>query len=682
MLTMQRDLLRKRRMKVKEMNPSQYTFLMRQWVQKSGAEVGRPMLEQMIKMGVDPIEVYTIMIKQSIEQAKACSTTEVFEDQGGSEKHVMKALNHLHVMRLKGLTPRSDTYAPIVSWLAESDLLAEIQELLKWIKQDNADACFIDMFKCLGEGGQQDKIKRCFLLLKDFGVNASQLSEYLTGLVHGITRGSKFDDTVNIFRELVESFKLEPTLEAYKALIKYSCQQGEIYRGLDFIKEMSQKGLELAPEIFNPFLLRLVHEKLPTGAFDLFTSMLKMGVQPSVDTYNFLIRACMKANNLEKIFTLLAEMKHSGMEPTTVTYNAVIHAFGSLKRLDSALHVLNEMESDNLMPDADTYKELINACSSQKDCEKALQLFDDMQIRGIKPSEGVYCALVNAIIKSGNLEQAVKIMKKAEKNGTNIGVSTKSTILAGLANDCRLHEAYALLEDIQNGGKMPEPFAYGHLLAAVGRSGDLDGMFKLFEVSKVAWPKRKEEQVKEQQNHWCMSIVESCILHGELRRLVQFLEQVKEEELVIDQNIFFDKIFLHIANGGADTTTMVPEKWGDGFAMLDAMRSLGFHPSRMCLEVLLDCCATMKDSKRAQLVIAEMEKEQIEPNILTMIRLFRVFVAVGEFQRAYFMLGEMNQNDLKDSDIKMLVKAVLDSNSGSAAYSTFYHRILKFLEAL
>ena len=194
------------------------------------------------------------------------------------------------------------------------------------------------------------------------------------------------------------------------------------------------------------------------------------------------------------------------------------------------------------------------------------------------------------------------------------------------------------------------------------------------------------------------------------------------------------QMFLHISSRGEDENEMRWLDVSDGFLVINAMRELGLRPSRMSLEALLDGCAALNDSEQAHRVFQEMEREGLLLNIFSMIRciftsnslvspnnlemfskelqsrltsityyqsreypavvqmnvyqsrlycrlrrLFRAYVAGEDEEKALDLLHQMTVEDLKDSDVRLLLVQTLQPHYVAAADSPIAGEALETL---
>ncbi|XP_024387680.1 uncharacterized protein [Physcomitrium patens] len=700
-----------------------YSRLMTQCVRHAGNETALPVFELMTEAGVTPNVVpYTIVIRALMDLAdneKAHhSGQQGLNEVAKSETLASKAVELLHEMRGRGIRPNELTYKPIMSWLPARKRDAQFQELKNLMAEDgvafdgvfkfyeirlalkvgdlkkaerlyiaakkenakiassldafflsafaqedrveeliellpkvlpvmNSDKGTASAFQCLGRHGKHQAAMKCLTSLKKSGGSSEQLNCSFVSYILGSSKAKKLEETLGLWRDVEEQCRINAPPEVFNILIDSCCKHGHVSWGLDLLDEMQQRGTKLSPYAFNPFICDFARWGMYEEAFEMKAAMGRLGVQPSVVTYSTLVNCCVKLGDMEQAYNLLAEMKQA--------------------RLDRALEVLREMLSAGVQPDSYTYSMLIFACSMVRNEDKAVELFEEMLQRGVQPNAGIYSAMASVFARCGKLERSIEMVKEIERRGEVVGTKAKSAILAGLSLAGRLGEALALYGALKREGAFPEAYAAGILLVAVGKAGDLDRMFNIFEDCRKEnlWTKLTYQQRAEFLNVRCINVVLGCIRHNQLGRALEFLRKVKDENIA-DVAVLFDKIFLHISNGGRDANEMCWLDVDDGFAVVAAMRELGLSPSRMALEALLDGCASMNDSEQAQRVVSEMEKEGLALNVFSQIRLFRAYVAAEDEEKAIELLQQIDPYDWQDVHVQFILQQTLQPHLEAA----------------
>ncbi|GLJ51959.1 hypothetical protein SUGI_1104460 [Cryptomeria japonica] len=147
----------------------------------------------------------------------------------------------------------------------------------------------------------------------------------------------------------------------------------------------------------------------------------------------------------------------------------------------------------------------------------------------------------------------------------------------------------------------------------------------------------------------CSKIVLCCIEHRQISHAIDVLQQLKVRE-----KSFVDIVCNEIFSLVCDSNTA---KLEDCLALLEAMRKEIFvQPSRITLDFLLNACVSRKDSYTAKLILKEYTNEGFPFNVITLLRMFQVFLASGDQADATVILKIMSRKDRKDQRVKYLIK--------------------------
>ncbi|KAG0619465.1 hypothetical protein M758_4G142000 [Ceratodon purpureus] len=355
--------------------------------------------------------------------------------------------------------------ARFLTAFAKDDEVSTVVGLLpKVLPTMKSSASVVAAFQCLGRHFQHNAALLAFSILKSKGTNEQQMCFYLNAYIQGFSQVGKLADAINAFRDVEAIYQIQGGQYVFNILIDFCCKQGKISQGLDFLDEMQSRKLELSCFTFNPFIREFGRWTMIDEAFEMKAAMLRLGVQPTVVTYNALISACVKIGDLEKACSLFPEMKELGVNANTHCYNPLIQGFAMQGRFDRALAIMKEMDAAGVKPDVNTYRLLIFACSLSKDQDRADQLFAEMLERGIKPDESIYTVMIIVYSKCGNVDRGIEMIKSLEESGESAGTEAKSAILHGLSVTGRLEEALDLYGAFKTENVLPHSYAVGSLL--------------------------------------------------------------------------------------------------------------------------------------------------------------------------------------------------------------------------
>ncbi|KAL2630647.1 hypothetical protein R1flu_015333 [Riccia fluitans] len=517
-----------------------------------------------------------------------------------------------------------------------------------------------DCLAWLGRCGKEKAILTLFELLKKAGESEKSLLQYLRIYISSFASSYGAQQALQSLRTIVKTVKVKPDTIIFDDLISLSCSKRQLSEAMDVLAEMQHQGLTLSSTCFDPLLQSFSDHLMVEEASEAVAGMRRLGVEISLASYNIVIGVCVKAGNMEKAYGVLTELQQQGIRPDTTSFNHIMKGFGQEKRLKRALSVLREMEYIGLKPDRDTYLILLRACGASKDLTEAKKLFMKVEELGLGTDQTVLSAMIQVYVDNHGLDFALKLVEKIELKGTSIGVKVKSQLLRGLSLAGRHEEGIQVYQELQRDGKRPSPESVATLLMALAKAGKMETMLQLFEESNCpgTWSEYPMAYRTSYLSIFCIHICLAYIRHKKPEGAVRFLQHVSKLE-VTRSRILYDKIFLQISGSDGAGQELRRLDSADGLALLRALKDQGIQLSRLAHEALLDHCASLRKSEEAWEIVREMGKAGLPLNIMSKIRLFRVFVAARKEHDAEMVLNRISKYDMLDRDVRLLLQKIV-----------------------
>ncbi|KAL3688557.1 hypothetical protein R1sor_014866 [Riccia sorocarpa] len=517
-----------------------------------------------------------------------------------------------------------------------------------------------DCFTWLGRCGKEKASLTLFELLKKAGESEKDLLQYMRDYLSSFADSYGAQRALGSLRTLVETVQVKPDASVFEDLINLSCSRSQLSHAMDVLDEMQRHGLTLKSSCFDPLLQSFSDHLMVDEAVEALAGMSRLGVEISLASHNIVIGACVKAGDMEKAYGVLTSLQQAGVQPDTTSFNHIMKGFAQEKRLKRALSVLREMEYVGLKPDKDTYLILLRACGASKNLNEAKKLYRKVEELGLGTDQAILSAMIQVYVDTDGLTPALKLLKKLELDGVRIGVKVKSQLLRGLALAGRYEEGLQVYQELQRDGKRPSPESVATLLMALGKAGRMETMLRVFEDSNStgSWSEYPAAYRSSYLNMFCIHICLAYIRLQMPKDAVRFLQHVSKLEVTTSKTLY-DKMFLEIAAYGSAGQESGKLDSADGLALLRALKDQGVQLSRLAHEVLLDHCATLVKSEEAWEIVREMEKAGFPLNIMSRIRLFRVFVAARREHDVEKVLKGISQYDLRDRDVRLLLQKIL-----------------------
>lgn len=181
-------------------------------------------------------------------------------------------------------------------------------------------------------------------------------------------------------------------------MVEALVQSGDLEGGYALICELlddPQTRPLINVVIYCSVLKGFSHLKKFDRVWALYEEMHREGMELTIVTYNALLDACARSQEMKLVPSILEAMGAQGVNPNVITYSTIIKGYCQDGRVDKALEVFEEMKGIAVLrPDEHTYNTVINGCARLLYFDKGLALFEEMCQVGIQPSNYTLSVLV------------------------------------------------------------------------------------------------------------------------------------------------------------------------------------------------------------------------------------------------------------------------------------------------
>eukprot|EP00929_Paragymnodinium_shiwhaense_P068998 TRINITY_DN34810_c0_g1_i2.p1 TRINITY_DN34810_c0_g1~~TRINITY_DN34810_c0_g1_i2.p1 ORF type:complete len:525 (+),score=126.66 TRINITY_DN34810_c0_g1_i2:342-1916(+) len=142
--------------------------------------------------------------------------------------------------------------------------------------------------------------------------------------------------------------------------------------------------------------------------------MREVGVQPSEETYLFVLAAMAKDKNVDRALAMLVEMREKDIPVGTAAYN---HCIGACKpeEWQRAIGILEELQAQGLEPDATSFENAAAPCEDAKEWQRSLVLFEEVARRGLTGSSVGHNYALSACRQGKRWQHGFEIMAAMQK---------------------------------------------------------------------------------------------------------------------------------------------------------------------------------------------------------------------------------------------------------------------------
>ncbi|KAG0644811.1 hypothetical protein HOY80DRAFT_878022 [Tuber brumale] len=126
--------------------------------------------------------------------------------------------------------------------------------------------------------------------------------------------------------------------------------------------------------------------------------------------FNSLMFAHVRRGELEEVVKCFDAIPKFGLVPDNYSFNILINAYAKAQDVDGALQRVQEMIMAKLAPDTHTYGVLMTLAANRGDVENTKRYFDLAVDSGVKPTEPMYLALMASYVAVNDLESAGDVL--------------------------------------------------------------------------------------------------------------------------------------------------------------------------------------------------------------------------------------------------------------------------------
>jgi len=263
-------------------------------------------------------------------------------------------------------------------------------------------------------------------------------------------------------------------------------QNGEPEAAYELINEMV-KNEQWKPlinaVIYCSVLKGFSHQKRFDRLWAVYEEMLAHKLQFSIVTFNTLVDACSRNNEMSRIPGLLKDMIAQNIKPNIITYSAIVKGYCQENLLDDAFKVVESMtESTEFQPDEIMFNTLLDGCARQGMYDRGIGVLEDMTKAGVAPTNFTLSVLVKLASRSRKLDMAFRLCQElSSQYKFRLNVHVYSNLVNACITNKDLPRALDTMEKQLSERVRPDARGYSLLLrafVAAGQGDDAAGLLR------------------------------------------------------------------------------------------------------------------------------------------------------------------------------------------------------------
>ncbi|KND05154.1 pentatricopeptide repeat domain-containing protein [Spizellomyces punctatus DAOM BR117] len=396
---------------------------------------------------------------------------------------------------------------------------------------------------------------------------------------------------------------------------------------------MKQLGLSPTTQTFNLLMRAHAQEGKVAEARRVLTELVAAGLQPDMHTYNLFMKMYIESDNLNAAVKFFNRMVEEGVAPDVMSYNTLISGFAAADQPEMAWKYYEEMTDLGYEPNAVTYTHLIKMHTAHQDMEAAERWFAELKQRKIAPDSFIYSALMGGYARLGDNERVKELFREMVDAGL---APDRHIYTIALHAKTKVGDVEGAIQDIREMIKVqiqPDSVTYQSLASALCSAGRiLDAENLLIEM------RRNGNQIFPSIYR---TIIEAYANAGQVEDAARVLEQMQLDGTPV--NVAMLNVVLEAAARTFNTEVM--ETYWDKLRLGIAP---GVKPNARSYGIVLEGYIVVNDAVAATRIFNEMIQANIEPEPKISVALINANVRSRRLVPAVSVLSRMRRSAKSD----------------------------------
>ncbi|XP_066380120.1 pentatricopeptide repeat-containing protein At4g20090-like [Miscanthus floridulus] len=279
---------------------------------------------------------------------------------------------------------------------------------------------------------------------------------------------------LGILHDVIPAWNLVPDKFTYSTVVSALADAGRVEDAVALVHEMVVDGV-VSAEAFNPVLRAMLRAGDVNGAAKLFRFMQLKGCTLTAVTYNVLLHGLLLCGKARAAMNIMRRMENEGIVPGLMTYGAVVDGLVKCGRVEDAWKVAQEMGSKGLAPSEFVFSAVITGFCKSGEVDRALMVWEAMVAARVKPNVVLYSAMIDGFARSGRMTEAETLFEEMVDAKCIPNIMTYSSMTRGYFHIGNSSRALSTWEEMIKVGCVPSAISYSILISGlcdVGRLKD------------------------------------------------------------------------------------------------------------------------------------------------------------------------------------------------------------------
>ena len=309
------------------------------------------------------------------------------------------------------------------------------------------------------------------------------------------------NNNINNNNQILVKTIIKPDLITYNTFIK-GCTQLKLYDKVDYVFEhlIINNDTNITPNdvTFNSLIDAYVRQNNMNKVFKLISTMQQYHIKPDNFTYTTIIKGLNKdsfslsnnnnindykntnKNELDLAFQLFEKVKQFS-KPDEILYNCIMDACLRFNKVDKMLELYKEMMENNISPSSVTCGIVIKGYGMKGDVDSALKVYQHMKINKIQISSVTYGCLINVCTKNNKLSKAFELYESLTKEGIEMNTILYTTLIKAYSKTKNVNKVIEILNImIKSKNSKPNIITYNSVIDCCIKCQNFDLAYKYY----------------------------------------------------------------------------------------------------------------------------------------------------------------------------------------------------------
>lgn len=325
-------------------------------------------------------------------------------------------------MKLLGLYPSNATCSILMKSLQKGSRERYVKHILQLVDsrlQDQMDDVLLGSLceACTRSGFMHELLPRLKTARKNGGPLKLKCAHTVGSIIriHGCS-----NDLAGVWatwREMKEN-QVQPSRITLGCMVEALASNGEADSALAIINDAhsNPQSKDLVNAVmYSSVMKTFSQDRQFDRVWIVYQEMLDRKIQLTVTTFNTLLDACARSQEIRRAGPLLKAMSEQNIAPNIITYGTVIKAYCGANQLDQAFEVLEDMQrSTSIAPDEVMFNTLMDGCARYGRFERGMKVLDLMRAAGIPPSNFTLSLVAKLASRSKRPEKAFELVEQLQ----------------------------------------------------------------------------------------------------------------------------------------------------------------------------------------------------------------------------------------------------------------------------